>query len=223
MHPNLVQVFDSGTLSRQSAFLVMELLAGRTLRQLLDQGGPLQPPRLAGLFDQFLQGLAHAHDNGVVHRDLKPENIMVLPGEGETGAGAGQDPRLRPGQADAPRLRPAAGADHGGHGDRHPFLHGPEQLAGEAVDHSADIFATGVMVAEALTGKLPFRGENLGQMLRAVATQPFSLETKTPAQERVARILGRALEKKPASRIASAEALRMELIPALLECEPFVG
>ena len=97
----------------------------------------------------------------------------------------------------------------------------PEQLAGETVDHCADLFATGVMVAEALTGKLPFRGDNLGQMLRAVATQPFSLETRTPAQQKVAQILGHALEKRPASRIQDAATLRAELIPALLECEPF--
>lgn len=223
VHPNLVQVFDSGTLSRQSAFLVMELLSGRTLRQLLDQGGPLAPPRLAGLFDQFLQGLAHAHENGVVHRDLKPENIMVLPGHGEGGEGE-QVKILDFGLAKL--MRPSSGPQlvltMAGMVIGTLSYMAPEQLAGEAVDHSADLFATGVMVAEALTGKLPFRGENLGQMLRAVATQPFSLETKTPAQERVAKILGRALEKKPASRIASAEELRAELIPALRECEPFV-
>jgi serine/threonine-protein kinase len=77
------------------------------------------------------------------------------------------------------------------------------------------------MVAEALTGRLPFRGPNLGEMLRAVATQPFAMETATPAQERVAAILGRALEKKPAERYPDAQALRAELIPALVACEPF--
>lgn len=220
VHPNLVQVLDSGTLSRQSSYLVMERLQGPTLRQILGEGGRLEPRRVGALFDQFLQGLAFAHGHGIVHRDLKPENIMVVPGPenapevvkildfGLAKLTGGSGPQV---------ALTMAGMVIG----TLSYM-SPEQLAGEVVDHRADIFATAVMVAEALTGQLPFRGANLGQMLRAVATQPFQLETTTPAQEKVAAILGRALEKKPDQRTASAEELRQELVPALLACEPFV-
>jgi hypothetical protein len=219
VHANLVQVLDSGTLSRQSAYLVMELLSGRTLRQILGDGKNLPPARVAELFDPFLEGLAHAHDNGVVHRDLKPENIMVVAGPG----GKEQVKILDFGLAKL--LRQGSGPQvvltMAGMVIGTLSYMAPEQLAGEAVDQAADLFATGVMVAEALTGQLPFRGENLGQMLRAVATQPFAMATSSPAQEKVAAILGRALEKKPADRYPDAQAFRAELIPALLACEPF--
>ena len=219
VHANLVQVLDSGTLSRQSAYLVMELLSGRTLRQLVGEGGKLAPARVAELFDPFLLGLAHAHDNGVVHRDLKPENIMVVAGP----SGQEQVKILDFGLAKL--MRPASGPQvvltMAGMVIGTLSYMAPEQLAGEPVDQAADLFATGVMVAEALTGRLPFRGENLGQMLRAVASQPFAMATSSPAQERVAMVLGRALEKKPAERYPDAQALRAELIPALLACEPF--
>lgn len=221
VHPNLVQVLDSGTLSRQSSFLVMERLQGPTLRQILGEGGHLEPRRVGELFDQFLQGLAYAHGHGIVHRDLKPENIMVVPGP-ET------NPEL------VKILDFGLAKLTGGSGPQVALTMAgmvigtlsymsPEQLAGEVVDHRADLFATAVMVAEALTGRLPFRGANLGQMLRAVATQPFQLETTTTAQANVAAILGRALEKKPDQRTASAEELRQELVPALLACEPFAA
>ena len=221
VHPNLVQVLDSGTLSRQSSYLVMERLQGPTLRQILGEGGHLEPRRVGALFDQFLQGLAYAHGHGIVHRDLKPENIMVVPGP-ET------NPEL------VKILDFGLAKLTGGSGPQVALTMAgmvigtlsymsPEQLAGEVVDHRADLFATAVMVAEALTGRLPFRGANLGQMLRAVATQPFQLETTTAAQAQVAAILGRALEKKPDQRTASAEELRQELVPALMNCEPFVA
>ncbi len=218
-HPNLVQVFDSGTLSRQSSFLVMEHLHGKTLRQILDESRQLEPKRVARLFDQFLAGLAFAHQHGIVHRDLKPENIMVL----EPGSQDEQVKVLDFGLAKLthPDSGPQVALTMAGMVIGTLSYMSPEQLAGEPVDHHADLFATGVMIAEALTGKLPFRGENLGQMLRAVAVQPFKLETKTQAQAEVAAILGQALEKKPDHRIESAEALRTALIPALEACEPF--
>lgn len=215
-HPNLVEVLDTGTLGKHSAYMVMEHVAGRTLRQVLD-GKPCPPRRVARFFDQILAAVAFAHEHHIVHRDLKPENAMVLdaPGDQVKVLDFGLAKLLR--RESGPQVAlTTAGTVIG----TLSYM-SPEQLAGDPIDHRTDLFAVGVMVSEALTGRLPFRGDNLGQMLHAVAHTPYALETRSPAQEAVAAVLGRALAKKPEERYADAGTLRRDLARALDRCEPF--
>ena len=216
-HPNIVQVLDSGEL-QGGAFMVMEYVEGVTLRQVMEEQCPIEPPRVARWFDQILSGVAVAHEHGVIHRDLKPDNVMM------TGEGGEEIPKvldfglakLRDGASSGQYQLTAAGMVIG----TLSYM-SPEQLAAEPIDHRTDIFAIGVMVCEALTGKPPFWSENLGQMLRAVASAPFRLDVETIAQARVTDVLGRALAKSPEDRYADAESFRRDLIPALENCETF--
>lgn len=217
-HPNIVQVLDSGEL-QGSAFMVMEYVEGSTLRQVMEEACPVAPPRVARWFDQILSGVALAHELGVIHRDLKPDNVMMV------GVGSEQETpkildfglaKLRDGATSGQYQLTAAGMVIG----TLSYM-SPEQLAAEPIDHRTDIFAIGIMVCEALTGRPPFWSENLGQMLRAVASAPFRLDVETVAQARVTDVLGRALAKSPQDRYADAESFRRDLIPALEQCETF--
>lgn len=215
-HPSITQVLGSGSLGRQGAYMAMEYVQGKTLRRLIDEEAPVSPTRVAQWFDQILAGVAEAHRQGIIHRDLKPDNIMVT--ESEDGE------KIKLLDFGLAKLR-----DDGTHSALTAAgmvigtlsYMSPEQLAADKVDHRTDIFALGAILSEALTGRLPFFAPNLGQMLQAVATQPYSIEVHTVAQARVADILGKALAKAPDARYSDVEELRRDLIPALEDCEPF--
>lgn len=219
-HPAIAQVLDSGDLGPHRAFLVIELVPGKTLRALLKRHKALDPARVARLFDQVLAGVHFAHENGVIHRDLKPENLMVAEIDGHE-----QVKVLDFG------LAKVNTGDSGSHPamTRDGMVLGtlsymsPEQLAGQKVDARCDMFTLGVMIHEALTGALPFGGESLPHLLRAVAFQPYALATFGSEQELVGAILGRAVAKSPADRYPDLAAFRAELIPALKVCPPFSG
>ncbi len=215
-HPSVTQVLGSGSLGRQGAYMAMEYVQGRTLRAILDQEAPIEPRRLAGWAEQILSGVHCAHQKGIIHRDLKPDNMMV---SGEVG-----QERIKLLDFGLAKLRDtgsqpaltAAGMVIG----TLSYM-SPEQLAAETVDHRTDIFALGAILSEALTGRLPFFAPNLGKMLQAVATQPYSIEVHTVAQARVGDVLGKALAKAPAHRYDDVEDFRAELVPALEACESF--
>ncbi|MCG8459108.1 MAG: serine/threonine protein kinase [Holophagales bacterium] len=219
-HPGITQVLDHGSLGRQGGYMVMELVEGRTLRAAIDAEAPIGPARVARWFDQIFDAVHHAHSEGVIHRDLKPDNIMVRGEEGgetikilDFGLAKLRDRASGP----QPTLT-AAGMVIG----TLSYM-SPEQLAAEAgsIDHRTDQFALGVMAYEALTGRLPFFSKNLGQMLRAVASQPFRLEVRTSRQAQVAQVLAKALAKEPDDRFADVGRFRAALLAALDGCEPF--
>lgn len=216
-HPAVVEVIDSGEVGRYGAYLVMEFIDGVTLREAMKADGAFHPAQLAEWFGDVLGGVSAAHEMGVIHRDLKPENVMIVQGE--------QGPRAKVLDFGLAKMREtgsgpstltAAGMVIG----TLAYM-SPEQLQAEAVDHRTDLYTLGVLAAEALTGDLPFQADNLGEMLRMVASTPFRMEVKSPEQATVADILARALEKSPDERYADVEAFRRDLIPALRDCPPF--
>ncbi|MBW2276631.1 MAG: serine/threonine protein kinase, partial [Deltaproteobacteria bacterium] len=154
-HPNVVRVFDVG---RENGinFIVMELLSGPTFEEMLGRHGPLDAKTFFALFHPLASGLAEAHKLGIVHRDIKPSNVVivdrkkpVLTDFGIAGALA-QDSRLT-----AP-----------GHLLGTPAYMSPEQARGDAsFDSRTDIFAMGVMMIEALTGRLPQYTENMLELI----------------------------------------------------------
>ncbi|MEM1178004.1 MAG: serine/threonine-protein kinase [Acidobacteriota bacterium] len=217
-HPNIVQVVDSGEL-RGGAFIAMEYVQGRTLREMIDTESPVTPPRAARWFEQIFGAVGFAHARGVIHRDLKPDNIMMTQIDGR------EVPKIL--DFGLAKIRDSSGSSGQLKLTAAGMVIGtlsymsPEQLAADPIDHRTDIFALGIMVCEALTGRPPFWSKNLGQMLRAVASTPFRLEVETLEQARVTDVLGRALAKVPANRYPDTESFRRELIPALEACTTF--
>lgn len=217
-HPHITRVLDSGTLKPQGAFMVMEFVSGDTLRQLLDTEGALHPKRVARIFGQIIAAVQYAHEQGVIHRDLKPDNLMIEHSGGEELAKV-----LDFGLA---KLRAGSSGTHGaltavGMVIGTLSYMSPEQLAAEKVDHQTDQFAVGAMIAEALTGSLPFQANTLGEMLQAVMTRPFRMQVTNAAQAQVAEIIGRALAKPPAERYPDIAGFGQLLLPALEVCPPF--
>ncbi|WP_437971529.1 protein kinase [Sorangium sp. So ce260] len=208
-HPNAVSIFDVGELDG-TPFIVMELVAGRTLRSAIGGAEPVST-RVAWLAD-VARALAAAHRRGLVHRDIKPENVMVRDdgvikvldfGIARRTAG-GADPNASTEAPALPTLT-ALGVKLGT-----PVYMAPEQIRGAELDGRADQFAWGVLAFELLTGRLPWRGA--GDMLAVVASiltdeaDRASLDAAAvpPA---VGAVVLRALSKRPEDRFASMEDL----------------
>jgi hypothetical protein len=214
-HRNIVSVYDVGHLEGEGAFLVMERIHGVTMRDELTRAGPLPAADVAGWFDQMLEGLAAAHAGGVVHRDLKPDNVIAI----RSGPGGFVVKildfglaKLRADEASTSGTITIDGGTMGTFG----YI-SPEQLAGREVDHRTDIFAAGVMLAEALTGSRPFAGDTCGEFARAVEA-PYHLPATVPGWCDVDAVLQRCLARDSSDRFSSASLLRDALMPALRAC-----
>ena len=211
-HPRIVRVHDYGTLEGEGAYIVMERLHGSTLRAELDRTRAMPLPEVADWFDQILEGLGAAHAQGIVHRDLKPENIMGRRDDCRRLAVTILDFGLAKAVVDGTNTAPLTvqGLVMGTMG-----YMSPEQIRGQEVDHRTDIFAVGVMLAEAITGRRPFDGATPAGVSLGVLYRPYHLSGTSPAELRVDEILQRCLAKDPSERIESSEALRRQLVPAL--------
>ncbi|WP_371851185.1 Stk1 family PASTA domain-containing Ser/Thr kinase [Rhodococcus tukisamuensis] len=146
-HPGLVAVYDQGV-DGEHAFLVMELVAGGTLRELLRERGPMPPHAAAAVTGPVLDGLAVAHRAGLVHRDIKPENILISD-SGEVKI------------ADFGLVRAVAGSNATSSSvilGTAAYL-SPEQVTSGNSDARSDVYATGVLLFEMLTGQTPFTGD----------------------------------------------------------------
>lgn len=208
VHPNIVAIHDAGD-GPDFAWIAMDLVIGEPLSALLAREGRLMPGEAGRLALQLLDALGHAHNRGVIHRDVKPANILLAL---DTGDGLGE---LRLGDFGLAQL---------GHGDPDeagalygtPSWMAPEQVRGEPLDPRADLWAAGVVLYEALTGRRPFQGRMPG-VLNAI------LETEPPPPSRIARglnpdwdpVLARALAKSPDSRFADAAAMARAIAPLL--------
>jgi eukaryotic-like serine/threonine-protein kinase len=212
-HPNAVAIFDVGELDG-APYIVMELVEGHTLRRAPGDVAPPVPTRLAQLAD-ITRALAAAHRRGLVHRDIKPENVMVrddgmvkvLDFGIARRTGGPVDPR----NATQPALQTLTvdGVKLGT-----PVYMAPEQIRGDELDGRADQFGWGVLAYEILTEKLPWRGANDALAVMASAlTDPvdhLALE-QAGVSPAAARVVLRALEKRPEDRFASMDELRSAL------------
>jgi hypothetical protein len=204
-HPNIVSVFDFGSLEGQGAFLVMERVSGETLRAEMERQKILPPAVVADWLDPLLEGLAAAHAQGIVHRDLKPENVIGR----RDGSQSLTVKILDFGLAKflAAESLSSGPVTETGVVLGTPAYMAPEQFLGREVDPRADIFSVGVIVVEALTGKRPFDEEE--------AEDPGRLRTVSPVVELMIR---KCLAKDPQDRYQSAAALRRRVVPALRAC-----
>jgi serine/threonine protein kinase len=215
-HPNIITVYDYGSIRTDGAYLVMELVRGSTLRSELQRAGRLDPQTAATWFRQLLEGVKAAHQAGVIHRDLKPENVLIS----SDAAGREQIKVLDFGLA---KLRQLDAADlesltaPGTIMGTFAYM-SPEQVTGEEVDDRSDIFSLGVMVMEALIGHRPFVGRTSTELITAILSGSFHLPGELPAVRRLDEVLQRCLAKDRGQRFASVAAMQQELIPVLEDC-----
>ncbi len=209
-HPNIVEVYDVSDADEPERYLVQELVRGTTLRQLLAQCGHLPAEIAAAIAIEIASALEHAHGLGVIHRDMKPENVLIeTPTEGQSGTEAALAPRIKITDFGIAKLLDVQGVTSTGQVLGSPAHMAPEQIEGGDVSASADVFGLGVLLYEALVGKLPFDGKNPAQVLRRVLDGSF-----TPADRArptvgagLSQIVGRALARDAADRYQSAQAV----------------
>jgi serine/threonine-protein kinase len=213
-HANAVTVTDFGSTSDGLVYIVMELLEGRTLRDVLAREAPLDVARAVSIMLQISSAVAAAHNAGVIHRDLKPANIFVVQrkdappfikvldfGIAKLAADALDDD-------DDPQTLTQVGAMIGT-----PRYMSPEQCDGAHLTPAADVYSLGIILYEMLTGTTPFNGTSpLAIAIKHSSQPPRSprefVATIPPALE---EIVLHALEKKAENRPKDAEAFRQEL------------
>ncbi len=191
-HPNIITVYDFGEEQGQ-AYMAMELLEGQDLRELLAKGTLTSLEGKVAIMEQILDGLAFAHEKGVVHRDLKPGNVHVLPN--------GQIKVMDFGLARRTEDASSTGVIRGT-----PYYMAPEQARGERSTARSDVFSMGAMFYEVLSGYRPFTGPSIPAVLFAVAhREPPPLEERVPdIPPGIAIVVMRALAKPPEARYADA-------------------
>jgi WD40 repeat protein len=211
-HPNLLTVFELGV-HDGAPYIVTELLEGETLRTRLEGGAALAPRKVIDYAIQIANGLAAAHEKGVVHRDLKPENLYLTK-DGRVKIldfGLAKLTAVTAGElADVETMKreTAPGTVMGTVG-----YMAPEQVRGQSVDHRADIFSLGAVLYEMLSGRRAFHGDSSVETMNAILKEdPTELSSTgrliPPALQ---RIVEHCLEKSPEARFQSARDLAFHL------------
>jgi sugar lactone lactonase YvrE len=203
-HPHIVTIFDEGELNGVH-YMAMEYLEGRDLHEIVQEKGPVSPKQAVSLIAPMAEALGYAHNEGTVHRDVKSSNVMVTdvgrPVLMDFGiAYAGSDARLT-------QTGTVLGT---------PEYMSPEQARGNDVDARGDLYSLGVVLYEALTGKLPHTGGHpmsvVYKVLHESYTPPRQIRDDVP--EWLEQIVAKLLKKEPEDRYQSgeelAEALRSE-------------
>ena len=200
-HPNIVTIYDVGK-SGDVAYIAMEFLQGRELRDIMNDAGLLPVDQVLDIVAQVAQGLAYAHEHEIVHRDVKPSNIMVV-----------HDGHVKITDFGIARMASSAVHTQTGMVLGSPKYMSPEQVMGKTIDQRSDIFSLGVMLYEMLTGQAPFNGENVNaimyQTLNAVPAPPNTLNPAVP--EMANFIMAKALAKKLEDRYQNARDFAVDL------------
>lgn len=200
-HPNIVTIFDVGR-SGDIAYIAMEFLQGRELRDILNDEQLLPVDQVTEIVAQVAQGLAYAHEHGIIHRDVKPSNIMV-----------GRDGHVKITDFGIARMASASVRTQTGMVLGSPKYMSPEQVMGKLADQRSDIFSLGVMLYEMLTGQAPFVGENVNaimyQTLNSIPQPPSSLNPAVP--DMLNFIVAKALAKDVEHRYQNAKDMANDL------------
>ena len=208
-HPNIVSVYDTGSQVDPSTgvtlpYIVMELVGGRTLRDVLREGRTIVPERALVYTQGVLDALTYSHKHGIIHRDIKPANVMITP----TGQVKVMDFGIARAVADTSATMTQTAAVIG----TAQYL-SPEQARGETVDARSDIYSAGCLLYELLTGRPPFLGDSpvavAYQHVREQAVPPSQIDPElTPEMDAVTM---KALAKSPDDRYQDAREMRDDI------------
>jgi serine/threonine-protein kinase len=206
-HPSIVAVYDTGEdeyAGNPVPFIVMEYVEGSTLRDLLASGNRLLPERALEIVDGILEAISYSHQHGIVHRDIKPANVMLT----RTGAVKVMDFGIARAVADQGATMTQTSAVIG----TAQYL-SPEQARGEQVDARSDIYSTGCVLFELLTGRPPFVGESpvsvAYQHVREEPVLPSSLDPDVPPAADAITL--KALTKNREDRYQTADEMRADI------------
>ena len=209
-HPSIVSVYDTGEEPSTDGsevpqpYIVMEYVAGRTLRDILREGRKILPERALEITSGVLAALDYSHRAGIVHRDIKPANVMLTPGGDVKVMDFGIARAIADSSSNMTQTAAVIGTAQ--------YL-SPEQARGESVDSRSDVYSTGCLLYELLTGRPPFVGDSpvsvAYQHVREQAPPPSSLDSELPAD--VDAIVMKALTKSLEDRYQSASAMRADI------------
>ncbi len=210
-HPAIVAVYDTGETRTEYGplpYIVMEYVDGRTLRDIVKTEGPLPGQRAMEIMADVCAALDFSHRHGIIHRDVKPANVMIT----KTGAVKVMDfgiaRAVHDGQAAVTQTAAVIGTAQ--------YL-SPEQARGEAVDARSDVYATGCVLFELLTGEPPFTGDSpvavAYQHVREDPRKPSQLNPRVSPQ--LDAIVLKAMAKGAANRYQSAAEMRMDIVRVL--------
>ncbi len=206
-HPNIVAIYDYGEQGGEdggTAFIAMEFIEGRELKDYFDANERFPLPELGRIMAQLLAALGHAHQHGIVHRDIKPANIILL-----------KDGTVKVADFGIARIESSnltqAGAVLGT-----PAYMSPEQFMGQTVDGRSDLFSAGVILYQFLTGDKPFNG-TLTTIMHKVLKEdpPPPSELNVQAPRLFDMLMRRALAKRPEDRFQTAQEFAAAIADAL--------
>ena len=210
-HPAIVAVYDTGEDHSDGVvtpYIVMEHVEGRTLREVLAAEGRLLPQRAMEITAQICAALEQAHRAGIVHRDIKPGNVMLTPSGEVKVMDFGIARAMTGASSTMTQTAAVIGTAH--------YL-SPEQARGEHVDARSDIYSTGCLLYELVTGGPPFSGDTpvavAYQHVREEPIPPSRVEPEVPAA--IDAIVLKAMAKNPANRYQTAAQMRADLERAL--------
>jgi serine/threonine-protein kinase len=200
-HPNIVTIFDAGE-EHDLAYIAMEFLKGKDLVPYTKPGNLMPIAKVMDIVARVADALSYAHQNSVVHRDIKPANIMYEP---ESDAVKVTDFGIaRITDSSKTKTGMVLGT---------PSYMSPEQLAGKKIDGRSDLFSLGVMLFQMVSGKLPFEGDSMAQLMFKIANEshPHIREFNPQVPECLAAIIDKALTKDNAQRYQTGAEMAADL------------
>lgn len=207
-HPNIVKFYEFGVHSTEQPYLILEFVEGKTLSQIVEEGGPMEPHRACSLFIQILDAIEHLHQNDILHRDIKPDNVMLN-------------------EKDVVKL-----VDFGFAGKHHrdeqeqsltkvgeifgtPNYMSPEQQMGKELDERSDIYSLSALLFFLLAGRPPFQAQStLTTLMQHASEAPPSVASRVSDSELAKRlddVIAHGLAKEPENRIQTIGQFRSEI------------